>query len=179
IDSLEFLVYNEHTLKTYLQDFIYPLLAGKDVALLSEAGLPCVADPGSEIVAEAHRRGIEVIPLTGPSSIMLALIASGFNGQNFAFHGYLPVDKNIRAKKIRQLEQKANQNQQTQIFIETPYRNNQLLQTILENCCDDTMLCMAADITLPSQKIISEAIKIWKKKPFDFHKRPSVFLISR
>ena len=177
IDALEFLIFNEHSLKENTFQYIEPLLKGRDVGLLSEAGLPCIADPGAEIVAEAHRQRIEVIPLTGPSSLLLALIASGFNGQNFTFHGYLPVDKNQRAKKLRQLESLAQQHKQTQIFIETPYRNHQMIQSVIENCSGETMMCVAADLTLLTQKFISQPIKLWKKTTFDLHKRPAVFLL--
>jgi len=177
IDATEFLIFNEHSVKENISQYIEPLLKGRNVGLLSEAGLPCIADPGAEIVAEAHRQRIEVVPLTGPSSLFLALIASGFNGQNFAFHGYLPVDKNLRAKKVRQLELYAQQHKQTQLFIETPYRNHQMIQTILENCGDETLLCVAADLTLPSQKIISLPVKLWKKITFDLQKHPAVFLL--
>ena len=177
IDSLEFLIFNEHSIKENIEQYIEPMLKGENAGILSEAGLPCLADPGSEIVAEAHRKGIEVIPLTGPSSLLLALIASGFNGQNFAFHGYLPVEKNLLTKKIRQLEMAARQNQQTQIFIETPYRNHQMIKAIIECCADETLLCVAVDITLPTQHIITKPIRNWKKMQFDFHKRLAVFLI--
>jgi len=177
IDSLTFLEYNEHSVKTDVTQYISPLLLGNDVGLVSEAGLPCIADPGQEIVREAHAHGIEVIPFTGPSSIMLALIASGGNGQNFAFIGYLPVDKKARSQKIRQVESIAIQYNQTQIFIETPYRNNQLLEALLENCRDETMLSVAADITLPSQQIVCKPIKLWKKKKTDLNKRPAVFVL--
>jgi len=177
IDATEFLIFNEHSVKENISHYMEPLLKGRNVGLLSEAGLPCIADPGAEVVAEAHRQRIEVVPLTGPSSLFLALIASGFNGQNFTFHGYLPVDKNLRAKKVRQLESYAQQHKQTQLFIETPYRNHQMIQTILENCGDETLLCVAADLTLPSQKIISLPVKLWKKITFDLQKRPAVFLL--
>jgi 16S rRNA (cytidine1402-2'-O)-methyltransferase len=177
IDSLTFLEYNEHSVKSDVSQFITPLLQGNDVGLLSEAGLPCIADPGQEIVREAHVNSIQVVPLTGPSSIMLALIASGGNGQNFAFNGYLPVDKNARSHKIRQLESVARQYEQTQLFIETPYRNNQLLEALIENCHAETMLCVAVDITLPTQQILCKPIKLWKKKKFDINKRPAVFVL--
>jgi 16S rRNA (cytidine1402-2'-O)-methyltransferase len=177
IDSLTFLEYNEHSVKTDVSQYIAPLLHGQDVGLVSEAGLPCIADPGQEIVREAHTHGIEVVPLTGPSSIMLALIASGGNGQNFAFNGYLPVDKKARSLKIRQVESIASQHNQTQIFIETPYRNNQMLEALLENCHEETMLCVAVDITLPTQQIVCKPIKLWKKKRIDLNKRPAVFVL--
>jgi 16S rRNA (cytidine1402-2'-O)-methyltransferase len=179
IDLLTFLEYNEHSVKTDVSPYIAPLLKGHDVGLLSEAGLPCIADPGQEIVREAHSHGIEVYPLTGPSSIMLALIASGGNGQNFAFNGYLPVDKYARRNKIRQVESIAKQFGQTQVFIETPYRNNQLLEAIIENCHDETLLCVAVDITLPTQNVICKPIKLWKKKKTDINKKPAVFVMYR
>jgi 16S rRNA (cytidine1402-2'-O)-methyltransferase len=177
IDTLTFLEYNEHSVKTDVSQYIAPLLKGEDVGLLSEAGLPCLADPGQEIVREAHAHGIIVVPLTGPSSIMLALIASGGNGQNFAFNGYLPVDKYARSQRIRQVEAITKQYSQTQIFIETPYRNNQLLEAFLENCHDETMLSVAVDITLPTQQIVCKPIKLWKKKKIDLNKRPAVFVL--
>lgn len=177
IDSLTFLEFNEHSVKTDVSQYIQPLLQGKNVGLLSEAGLPCIADPGQEIVREAHFHGIEVIPLTGPSSIILALIASGGNGQNFSFNGYLPVDKKAKSQKIKQLESIAVQHKQTQVFIETPYRNNQMLEAILENCHDETILCVAIDVTLPTQQIIARPVKQWKNKKTDLNKRPAVFII--
>ncbi len=177
IDAIEFLIFNEHTVKTDLAQYIAPLLNGRNVGLLSEAGLPCIADPGKEIVSEAHEHRITVKPLTGPSSILLALIASGFNGQNFAFHGYLPVEKMPRQKKIKQLEASILPNFQTQIFIETPYRNNQLMTSLLETCHSETLLCVAADISLPTEQIISTSISRWRKIKYDFNKRPAVFLV--
>ncbi len=177
INSKEFLVFNEHSIKENISQYIAPMMQNQHAGILSEAGLPCIADPGSEIVAEAHRQNIEVVPLTGPSSIILALIASGFNGQHFAFHGYLPVDNALRAKKLRQLEMDAMKNKQTQIFIETPYRNLQIIQAITETCHSETMLCVATDLTLSSQKIWSKPVSFWKKHTFDIHKRPAVFLL--
>ncbi|HOY31640.1 MAG TPA: SAM-dependent methyltransferase [Bacteroidales bacterium] len=177
IDTLQILIYNEHSIKENTASYIEPMLEGKDTGLLSEAGMPCIADPGADIVAAAHRQCIEVVPLSGPSSLLLALIASGFSGQNFTFHGYLPIEKDRRAKKIRQLEILSQQYKQTQIFIETPYRNHQMIQSIIENCREETMLCVASDLTLPSQKIISQSVKSWKKMTPDLHKRPAVFLL--
>ncbi len=177
IDELTFLEYNEHSVKTDVSKYITPLLKGQHVGLLSEAGLPCIADPGQEIVREAHANQIEVIPLTGPSSIILALIASGGNGQNFAFNGYLPIDKHARSQKIRQIESLSRQFGQTQIMIETPYRNNQLLEALIQNCQDETILSVAIDITLPTQQIIAKPIKLWKKKALEIGKRPAVFVI--
>ncbi len=177
IDAIEFLIFNEHTVKTEIDHYIQPLLHGNNVGLLSEAGLPCIADPGKEIVHEAHQHNITVKPLSGPSSILLALVASGFNGQNFAFNGYLPVEKMPRIKKLKQLEAAIASQDQTQIFIETPYRNNQMLQSIIENCRSETWLCVAADLTLPTQQIISASVSHWKNIKYDFNKRPAVFLL--
>jgi len=157
--------------------FFKGLLAGKDVGLMSEAGCPGVADPGSEIIAHAHKLGIKVSPLVGPNSIILGLMASGFNGQSFAFHGYLPIDKEPRAKRLQQLEQDAVRKQQTQIFIETPFRNNRMMETILNTCSEQRMLCVACNLTGQDEMIISESIKDWKKRKFDFHKIPAIFLM--
>lgn len=153
------------------------LLAGRDVGLMSEAGCPGVADPGSDIVAEAHRRGIKVVPLVGPSAILLALMASGFNGQSFVFHGYLPIDKGERAKRIKTLEQTAQRERQTQIFIETPFRNNQLLAELLRVCKPQTRLCVACNLTAADEQVISQPLHLWAKGRYDFHKKPAIFLI--
>ncbi len=157
--------------------FFSGLLAGKDVGLMSEAGCPGVADPGADIVAEAHRKGIKVVPLVGPSSILLALMASGFNGQSFVFHGYLPIDKGERAKKIKDLEQTAQRQKQTQLFIETPFRNNQLLSEILRIGKPQTQLCIACNLTAADEQIVSQPLHAWKKGSYDFHKKPAIFLI--
>lgn len=157
--------------------FLNGLRAGKDVGLMSEAGCPGVADPGAEIVAEAHRLGIKVVPLVGPSAILLALMASGFNGQSFVFHGYLPIDKDERAKKIKTLEQTAQREKQTQIFIETPFRNNQLLAEILRTGKPQTRLCVACNLTAPDEQVISRPLHLWVNEKFDFHKKPAIFLI--
>lgn len=177
IDSLSFYLYNEHTIKTSVESFLEPLLNGHDAGIISEAGTPCVADPGSEIVSAAHASGITVVPLVGPSSILLALMASGFNGQQFAFHGYLPIDKHARAKRIREIEQAMQFNHQTQIFIETPYRNQQLFQSILETCNESTLLCVAVALTEPGESILAMPVKEWKKKKPDLNKKPAVFLL--
>ncbi|MGV3763211.1 SAM-dependent methyltransferase [Parapedobacter sp.] len=157
--------------------FFSGLLSGRDVGLMSEAGCPGVADPGAEIVAEAHRRGIKVVPLVGPSSIVLALMASGFSGQRFTFHGYLPIDKGDRAKRIGQLEQAAMREKQTQLFIETPFRNNQLLFDLLRLCKPQTQLCVAVNLTSPDEQIISQPIRKWREGNHDFHKKPAIFLL--
>jgi 16S rRNA (cytidine1402-2'-O)-methyltransferase len=145
---------------------------------VSEAGCPAVADPGALLVRRAHERGVKVVPFVGPSSILLALMASGLNGQSFAFHGYLPVDANERAKRLRDLEQQSRKGKQTQIFIETPYRNRALLDTLIATCAPSTLVCVAVDLTLQSETIVSRTVADWKKKPgLDLHKRPAIFLI--
>lgn len=157
--------------------FFSGLLSGRDVGLMSEAGCPGVADPGADIVAEAHRRGIRVVPLVGPSSIILALMASGFSGQSFTFHGYLPIDKGDRTKKIGLLEQTALREKQTQIFIETPFRNNQLLAELLRVCKPQTGLCVASNLMAIDEQIISQPIHRWREGNHDFHKKPAIFLL--
>jgi 16S rRNA (cytidine1402-2'-O)-methyltransferase len=168
--------YSKHN-RDSTADFFKGLQAGDDVGLMSEAGCPGIADPGAEIVEKAHRMGIKVIPLVGPSSILLALMASGFNGQSFAFHGYLPIDKTDRSKKIRQLEGMAEQNNQTQIFIETPFRNNPLLEEILKTAHPKTRLCIACDLTSATEFIQTKIIAEWQKKVPELHKRPTIFLL--
>jgi 16S rRNA (cytidine1402-2'-O)-methyltransferase len=144
---------------------------------MSEAGCPGIADPGADIVAEAHKRGIKVVPLVGPSSILLALMASGFNGQSFTFHGYLPIDKVQRSKRIKELEGFAERFKQTQLFIETPFRNNQLLDDILKSCKPATRLCIACNITAEDELIKTQTITAWKKQLPDLHKKPTIFLL--
>lgn len=163
--------------KEIVKEFYVGLMAGKDVGLMSEAGCPGVADPGADIVAEAHRRGIKVVPLVGPNSIILALMASGFSGQSFTFHGYLPIDKVARSQSIKTLEKAAKTNKQTQIFIETPFRNNPMLEEILRSCSDETLLCVACNLTGEDELIISEPIRLWKKRKIDLHKKPAIFLL--
>jgi 16S rRNA (cytidine1402-2'-O)-methyltransferase len=179
-ESITFHILNEHSQPGDVKPAITSLLGGSDVGLLSEAGLPCVADPGNELVREAHASHIRVVPLTGPSSVMLALMASGFNGQNFAFLGYLPIHSKDRAIQIRLLEKRVYQYDQTQIFIEAPYRNLQLLSDIISTCADDTALCIACDLTLDTEWIRSMRISDWRKTPPPaLHKRPAVFLIYK
>ncbi len=172
-------VYNEHSLPADIVPVIDSLLAGRDIGMLSEAGLPCVADPGQAIVKEALRIGIQVVPLPGPSSVMLALMASGFNGQNFAFHGYLPVQSRERVRKIRSLEKMVFQDDQTQILIEAPYRNLQLFHDIVRTCSGETYLCVACDLTLDTEWIRSRPVREWKEDPPAIHKRPAVFLLYK
>jgi len=170
--------YGKHVRNNYDQrGFFDGLLAGKDVGLMSEAGCPGIADPGAEIVARAHQLGIKVKPLVGPNSMILALMASGLNGQSFAFHGYLPIDKAARTKKLKELELLAQRQGQTQLFMETPFRNNQLLEEVLRICQPKTRLCVACNITGTEEKIISDTINEWKKKKVDLHKQPAIFLL--
>jgi 16S rRNA (cytidine1402-2'-O)-methyltransferase len=177
IDDLTFQILNEHTPADEIPAMLTPLTEGSDVGLLSEAGLPCVADPGSALVGYAHEQGIKVVPLSGPSSIFLALMASGFNGQNFAFHGYLPVDKRDRIQKIKDIETAIYQKDQTQIFIETPYRNNQMLEALIQACKPQTKICIAVDLTLPGEIIIQTTAKRLNLNRPDFNKKPAVFLL--
>lgn len=178
IDQLEFSLMDKHhpvdlnRLRQWLKN-------GYKVGVISEAGYPCIADPGNIVVREAHILGASVVPLTGPNAMLMALAASGFNGQHFCFSGYVPVRNPERMQAIKALERKVLQEGATQIFMETPYRNNALLQDILTHCQDNTMLCVAADITAPNEFIRSQSIKAWKKSVPDLHKRPAVFILGR
>lgn len=168
---------NERTEEGELEAFLKVLLEGHSVGVLSEAGCPGVADPGARAVAWAHRHGVPVVPLVGPSSILLALMASGLNGQSFCFHGYLPQQKTELAQRLRKLEQQSAAQNQTQIFIETPYRNEALLEILLTALRPTTQLCIAADLTLPSEFIRTKSAGEWKaQRPPSLHKRPAVFL---
>lgn len=171
--------YGKHKRGNSMVPYFKELMTGKDVGLMSEAGCPGVADPGAEVVAEAHKRGIKVVPLTGPNSILLALMASGFNGQSFTFHGYLPIDKTERGKRIKELEQLAEKNRQTQIFIETPFRNNHLFDDILKNSAAQTLLCVASNLTSEAEFVKTQTIGQWKQEKIDLHKKPTIFLIYR
>lgn len=181
IDDTQFLPLNEHTHDSDIQHYLDPIMEGENIGLLSEAGLPCIADPGAMITRLAQRRGIEIMPLVGPSSLLLALMASGFNGQNFAFVGYIPVKGPERRHAILQLETRAYKENQTQIFIEAPYRNNQMLADLAETLNPQTLICVATDITLPSQQIITRSAAQWRKclSQHDLHKRNTVFLIYK
>jgi 16S rRNA (cytidine1402-2'-O)-methyltransferase len=176
-DEVHFEEINEHSDKSNLSHYIKPLLNGKNAGLISDAGCPGIADPGAEIIALAHKEGIRVVPLAGASSILMAMMASGMNGQNFAFNGYLPVKPHERSAKIKQLESMSKHQNQSQIFIETPYRNNQLLEDILKQCNENTMLCIACDIMLTSEFIKTQSIKNWKKQLPNLHKRPCIFIL--
>lgn len=178
-DDVKFHLLNKHTKDEEISGFLANAMQGKDIGLLSEAGSPCVADPGQVIVAMAHRKKIRVVPLVGPSSILLALMASGFNGQQFVFHGYLPIDKAERSRKLKQIEIIAWHEEQTQIFMETPFRNNQLMQDLTGILRTDTLLCVACDLTTPTEFIKSQSIAAWKKEMPDLHKRTSIFLLFR
>ena len=176
IDDTIFFSVGKHSDKAGLDDFFHTVTGGIDAGVMSEAGMPGLADPGSIITAEAHRRNIRVIPLTGPSSVMLALVASGLNGQSFVFHGYLPVEAHGRQKAIRELE-KRSAGGQTQIFMETPFRNGKMLQDILTVCNPSTRLCIAADITLITEEIRTMTVAGWRSAMPDLEKRPAVFLL--
>jgi 16S rRNA (cytidine1402-2'-O)-methyltransferase len=178
IDDLQFFMLNKHTDKRSVERFLAPVLEGHNLGIISEAGAPGIADPGSEIVELAHKKNIQVVPLVGPSSIMLALMASGFNGQNFIFHGYLPIKSNQKMNKLKELEKKAFNERQTQIFMETPYRNNKLIQEIIKTCHPGTNLCIAANITTPGENIRTKTIAEWKKEIPDLHKIPCIFLLE-
>ena len=169
-------ILNKHTIEKEIKNFLNHCLSGNDIALISDAGCPGIADPGSEIVRLAHENKIKVIPLVGPSSILLALMGSGMNGQSFKFNGYLPIEKNERKKKIKILENKSLIT--TQIFMETPYRNNKFLSTLLVTLRPETKLCIACDLTLSSEYIKTKEVKIWKSTKVDIHKRPTIFLIQ-
>ncbi len=177
VDELNFLVFNEHSGEQDIEECLLAAMNGHDTGLLSEAGVPCVADPGSIVVRAAHELGIRVVPLTGPSSILLALMASGFNGQNFAFQGYLPSDKILRVKKIKELEKIISEKDQTQIFIETPYRNLQVFESLIRVCRPETQLCLATGITGVQEVIKSRAIADWQNQRPDIHKKPTIFLL--
>ncbi|MCG8702208.1 MAG: SAM-dependent methyltransferase [Bacteroidales bacterium] len=178
IDDLTFHVLNKHTQPEEITVFLAES-ENEDIGLLSEAGVPGVADPGSEIVALAHKKGIRVVPLIGPSSILLSLMASGFNGQSFSFTGYLPVKPHLRQKRLKELEKMIQKFDQTQIFIETPYRNNNLLEDIIKHCSPTTRLCIAAEITTDKEFIKTQSLAYWKKNKPDLHKKPTVFILGR
>lgn len=177
IGELEFHELNEHTDAVTVEGYIKLFNEGNDVALISEAGLPAVADPGAQLVALAHRHGIEVVPAVGPSSLMLALMASGLNGQSFAFCGYIPAKTEDRRGRLRTLEKVSGQLKQTQIIIETPYRNDSLFADILAVCSASTRICVAADITMPDAYIKTKKVAEWKKEGLVIGKRPCVFLL--
>ena len=177
IGELQFFELNEHTEQSAVESYLKLFDNGNDVALISEAGLPAVADPGAQLVALAHRHGIEVIPAVGPSSLMMSLMASGLNGQSFAFCGYIPAKTDERRSRLKTLEKVSDQLKQTQIIIETPYRNDSLFKDILSTCSASTRLCIAANITMPDAYIRTKTVAQWKKEDIIIGKRPCVFLI--
>ena len=180
IDQLTFYELNRHTDRKIIGEYLKPLEQGQAVGIISEAGCPAIADPGADVVALAQSRGFKVVPLVGPSSIIMALMGSGFNGQSFAFNGYLPVDLAGRTKALKKLENKVYNEDQSQIFIETPYRNSKMLETMLSVLRPNTKICVAAGITTEQEFIVTKTVEKWKKSPMpDFEKIPCVFLIGR
>lgn len=178
IDKITFFAYGKHNSFNIQEDFLQNILLGNDIGIISEAGVPAVADPGSKIVEYAHKFNIKVTPLVGASSILLALMSSGMNGQNFAFNGYLPIEKKDQIKKIKYLESICKKTNQTQIFMETPYRNNKLFNTIINVCNGNTKLCIASNITQNNESIITKEIREWKTIKINIDKQPTIFLIS-
>ncbi|MEP2280872.1 SAM-dependent methyltransferase [Maribacter sp.] len=176
--SLKLFVLNKFTEAAEIPSFLNPCIEGFDVGILSEAGCPGIADPGAAVVKIAHDKNIQVIPLVGPSSILLALMASGMNGQNFAFNGYLPIDSSDRKKYIKNLERRSKEENQSQVFIETPYRNNKMLEELIKTLAPSTRICVAADITLPTEYIKTKTAINWKRENVDLHKRPAIFIIQ-
>ncbi len=174
--SLQLFLLNKFTDVADIPGFLNPCLQGNNVGVISEAGCPGIADPGADVVAIAHEKNIPVVPLVGPSSIILALMASGLNGQNFVFNGYLPIDSKERKRRIKQLEKQSKDNDQSQIFIETPYRNNALFSELIKTLAKETKLCIASDLTLSTEYIKTKKIKDWKIEELDLHKRPAIFL---
>jgi 16S rRNA (cytidine1402-2'-O)-methyltransferase len=170
---------NKHTDATDFKKMIQPCLEGINIGLMSEAGCPGVADPGATIVKIAHEKGIQVVPLVGPSSILMAMMGSGMNGQSFAFNGYLPIDKDAKKTTLKNFEKLSFDKDQSQIFIETPYRNNKLVEDILQFLQPNTLLCIACDITLPTEYIKTYKISDWKKNKIDLHNRPTIFIIHK
>lgn len=179
IDESTFFILNKKTPPTDLAGMLAPLRNGHDVAIISEAGCPGVADPGADLVALAHQNGEFVSPLTGPSSILLGLMASGFNGQSFAFNGYIPKERKKRVFTFKDYERMVSKTGQTQIFMETPFRNNHLLEDLLNECLDTTFLCIACDLTLPTERVQTMTIAEWRENAFDLDKRPTMFLIGK
>ncbi len=179
IDGLTFYPLNKHTSPDALSGYLRPLEEGHSMGVISEAGCPAVADPGADVVAIAQRKHLKVVPLVGPSSIILSVMASGFNGQSFAFHGYLPIEPAERIKRLKELEQRAYNEQQTQLFIETPYRNNKMAEDILKTCRPQTRLCIAANITCEGEYIRTQTVREWKGHLPDLTKIPCIFLIFR
>ena len=179
IDTLSFYPLNKHTSPEDISGYLNPLAEGHSMGVISEAGCPAVADPGADVVAIAQRRNLKVVPLVGPSSILMSVMGSGFNGQSFAFHGYLPIEPNERSKRLKELEGRIYSEHQTQLFIETPYRNHKMLDDILKACRPQTQLCIAANITCEGEFIQTKTVKEWKGKLPELNKIPCIFLIYK
>ena len=179
IDDLSFYELNRHTPPDRIAELLLPIYEGHSMGIISEAGCPAIADPGADVVAIAQRKNIRVVPLVGASSIILSLMASGFNGQSFALVGYLPIDKKARIQRLKQLESRASSERQTQIFIETPYRNNQLVQDMVATLKPDTLLCIASELTTDTESVKTLPIAEWAKQQIDINKRNTIFLIYR
>lgn len=177
--SLQIFLLNKFTDTNILPEFLQPCLKGINVGLLSEAGCPGIADPGADVVKLAHQNNIKVVPLVGPSSILMAMMSSGMNGQSFTFNGYLPIDKTDRKNGIKRLERLSFEQNQSQIFIETPYRNNKMLEDICNSLGNNTLVCIACDITLSTEFIKTQTVAEWKKNSVDLHKRPTIFIIHK
>lgn len=178
IDGSQFFMLNKRTSPAQWSEYLKPLKAGHDVGIISEAGCPGVADPGAEVVKMAHEAGIQVVPMVGPSSILLAMMASGMNGQSFAFVGYIPIKKEDRLKMIKQLENRSRNEHQSQLFIETPFRNNHLAQDIIDSCAPKTRLCIACNLTMPDEYVVTKTIAQWKGKLPELHKKPTIFIVQ-
>ena len=179
LKELKFSVLNVNSNDSDITGYLDDAMNGKDTGLISEAGVPCIADPGAQIVKLAHEKGIRVIPLSGPSSVIMAIMASGFNGQNFAFNGYLPIDKKMRSSKLKELEKKVNFENQTQVFIEAPHRNDKLLAEMLDSLKPDTRVCLARELTMESEQVLSASVNELKQKSITLGKVPVIFLIGR
>tara|TARA_R110002124_G_scaffold227889_1_gene393122 strand:- start:18126 stop:18836 length:711 start_codon:yes stop_codon:yes gene_type:complete len=177
--DLQIQLINKFTNELEIPEMLDPCLEGFDMGIISDAGCPGIADPGAAVVHQAHLKGIKVVPLVGPSSILLAMMASGFNGQNFAFNGYLPIDKGERKAAIKKYEKLSGDENQSQLFIETPYRNNQLLESFLSTLHPKTQICVACDITLATEYIKTAPVEVWKKTKVDLNKRPTLFIIQK
>lgn len=178
-NSIKVNLINKFTLKEELNSFLKPIFDGYNIGLISDAGCPGVADPGSDIIKIAHQSNIKVVPLVGPSSILLAIMSSGLNGQNFAFNGYLPIDRDDKKTKIKELERLSLQKNQSQIFIETPYRNNKMFEDLLKNLSDSTNLCIACDLTLKNEFIRTLTVNEWGKNKINIDKKPAIFIIHK
>lgn len=179
IDELTFYELNKHTKLEMISTYLEPIKKGENIGIISESGCPAIADPGADVVSIAQKRGYKIVPLVGPSSILMSLMASGFNGQSFAFQGYLPIDNSEKIRKIKQLESRSYSENQTQIFIETPYRNQKLAEDLIANCKPKTKMCIAMNISLDNEYIVTKTMKEWKGKLPEMHKQLCVFLIHK